>query len=158
MASRPSKAFRIADRRHPIFDGTGAFLSGARWNSPGRRIIYAAETFAGAMLEMLAHTRTGKAPRTQAWIEISIPPRASIERVEPGELPGWDWEDSPEARQFGDGWHRRGRSLILIVPSVVTSGIGRNVLINQDHPEFPSLKASAPGRVLWDSRLFRRFR
>src|SRR5216684_2215929 len=136
MASRPSKAFRIADRRHPIFDGTGAFLSGARWNSPGRRIIYAAETFAGAMLEMLAHTRTGKAPRTQAWIEISIPPRASIERVEPGELPGWDW---------------RGRSLILVAPSVVTCGIGRNVLINQDHPEFQSLKASAPRRVLWDS-------
>src|SRR6266851_1530220 len=144
MASRPSKAFRIADRRRPIFDGTGAFLSGARWNSPGRRIIYAAETFAGALLEMLAHTRTGRAPRTQAWIEISIPPGVSIERVEPGDLRGWDSEDSLQARQFGDSWRR---SLILIVPSVVTGGIGRNVLINQDHPEFQSLRSSPPRRV-----------
>ena len=44
------RAFRIADRRHPIFDGTGAKLTGGRWNSPGRPVIYAAETFAGALL------------------------------------------------------------------------------------------------------------
>jgi len=157
MASRPSKAFRVADRRRQIFDGTGAFLNGARWNSPGRRIIYAAETFAGAMLEMLAHTRIGKVPRTQAWIEISIPPRVSVERLEPRNLPGWDSEESPEARQYGDLWHLKRRSLILIVPSVVICGIGRNVLINQDRPEFRSLHASPPRKVLWDSRLFRRF-
>ena len=154
MASRPSKAFRIADRRRRLFDGTGAFLHGARWNSPGRRIIYAADTFAGAMLEILVHTKIGKLPDTQAWIEIDIPAEVLVEQVEPEDLPGWELQDSPEARQFGDEWHRQRRSLILVVPSLVTSGIGRNVLINQDHPEFGSVKASAPRDVRWDARLF----
>ena len=158
MASRPSKAYRIADRRRRIFDGTGAVLNGARWNSPGRRIIYGADTFAGAMLEVLAHAGIGKLPRRQAWIEIDIPAEVFIEQVETADLPGWDSQDSPVARQFGDTWHRLQRSLILIVPSVVTTGIGRNVLINQDHPEFRSLKASPPRAVRWDVRLFQRSR
>jgi RES domain-containing protein len=154
MASRPSEAFRIADRRRRIFDGTGAFLHGARWNSPGRRIIYAAGTFAGAMLEILAHTGIGELPHTHAWISIDIPSEVSFEQLMPDDLSGWDLNHSPEARQFGDEWHQQGRSLILAVPSVVTSGIGRNVLINQDHPEFRSLKASRPRDVRWDVRLF----
>src|SRR5712692_4759671 len=124
MASRPSKAFRIADRRRRIFDGTGAFLHGARWNSPGRRIIYAADTFAGAMLEILAHSQIGKLPRTHAWISIPVT-EVSIEQVEPDDLRGWDSEFSSQARNYGDTWHEQRRSLILLVPSVVTSGIGR---------------------------------
>jgi RES domain-containing protein len=158
MASRPDKAFRIADRRRPIFDGTGALLLGARWNSPGRRIIYAADTFAGAMLEILAHAGIGKLPHTHAWISIDIPPEVSVEQVAPDDLFGWNSEGSPEARRFGDTWCQEGRSLILVVPSVVTSGLGRNLLINQDHPEFAALKSSRPRAVRWDARLFERFR
>jgi RES domain-containing protein len=30
-------------------------LHGARWNSPERRVVYAAETYAGALLEILVH-------------------------------------------------------------------------------------------------------
>ena len=56
------RAFRIADRRHPIFDGTGAKLNGGRWNSPGRPVIYAAETFAGGLLEALVHANLGRVP------------------------------------------------------------------------------------------------
>src|SRR4051812_21236748 len=82
MASGPDRAFRIADRRHPIFDGTGAYRSGARWNSPGRRIIYAADSYPGALLEMLAHSRIGKLPRTHAWIEIEIPADVSVEQFD----------------------------------------------------------------------------
>ena len=63
MASRrkgPLRAYRIADVRQPIFDGNGAALYGGRWNSPGRRVIYAAETYAGAMLEKLAQANVGR--------------------------------------------------------------------------------------------------
>src|SRR5262249_6053507 len=154
MASRPSEAFRIADRRRRIFDGAGAFLHGARWNSPGRRIIYAADTFAGAMLEILVHTEIGELPRAHSWISIDIPSEVSFEELMPDNLSGWDLKNSPSARQFGDEWHQQRRSLILVVPSVVTSGIGRNVLINQDHPEFRALKSSPPRDVRWDVRLF----
>src|SRR6266436_2721595 len=67
MASRrsgPLRAFRIADMRHTIFDGSGAMIHGARWNSPGRRVIYAAETYAGALLEILVHA-SGRIPRSR---------------------------------------------------------------------------------------------
>ena len=43
-------------------DGSGAMLHGARWNSPGRRVIYASENYAGALLEILAHA-SGGVPR-----------------------------------------------------------------------------------------------
>jgi RES domain-containing protein len=37
--SSPLRAFRIADMRHTIFDGVGAMLHGARWNSPGATMV-----------------------------------------------------------------------------------------------------------------------
>lgn len=153
MAFRPEKAFRIADSRHPIFDGTGAFLVGARWNSAGRRIIYAADSFAAAMLEIFVHTAMGKLPSSHRWIEITIPVAVSVETLDSATLAGWNVEDSDSARSFGDAWFDSKRSLILVVPSIVTGGLSRNILINQDHPEFPQLSASAPRDVIWDARL-----
>jgi RES domain-containing protein len=151
MDSRPDRAFRIADRRHPIFDGTGAFLKGARWNSPGRPVIYAAETFAGALLEMLVHTRIGRIPRTHAAVEIAIPPDVSIEYCHPEQV---DFLSAEAARAFGDAWHHQRRSLILVVPSVAASGRGRNVLINADHSQLGVLRVSEPFEIVWDARLF----
>ena len=154
MAFRPERAYRIADSRHEIFDGMGAFLNGARWNSPGRRVIYASDSFAGAMLEVLVRTRIGRIPRRQAWIEIAIPQSVSLEELDQGDLPAWNEKNSVTARQFGDEWSEQKRSLILVVPSVAAGGVGRNILINQDHPEFPSLRSSDPRPVVWDERLF----
>ena len=74
-------AYRIGSRRHPIFDGAGAAEYGARWNSPGRPVIYAAGSRSLAMLEQLAHTETGRLPRDQAFIEITIPDSVSIETL-----------------------------------------------------------------------------
>jgi RES domain-containing protein len=156
MASRhrsPLRFFRIADRRHPIFDGTGSFLNGNRWNSKGRRIVYTAETYAGALLEMLVHCNIGYIPHTHAWIEIFAPEKISVERVDPGEIPGWDAADMAQSRAYGDRWHEEERSAILLVPSVVTGGIESNALLNQDHPDFRLLKASDPRDVAWDRRL-----
>ena len=154
MVFPPDRAFRIADSRHTIFDGTGAALTGARWNSPGRRIIYAADSFAAAMLELLVHTRIGKAPRSHKWIEITIPATVSVEIADPEAIPDWATEDSEAARAFGDSWFDSGRSLMLVVPSAVTSGLSRNVLINQEHPQFGKLRVSEERGVAWDVRLF----
>ena len=151
MDSRPDRAFRIADRRHPIFDGTGAFLKGARWNSPGRRIIYAAETFAGAVLEILVHTRIGKIPRNHTAVEIRIPAKVSVEHCGPEQV---DFRIAEACREFGDAWHDQRRSLILLVPSVAASGRARNILINADHPQLRLLQVSDPFEIVWDGRLF----
>jgi RES domain-containing protein len=146
MASRRSgawRAYRIADRRHRIFDGEGAAMLGERWNSPGRRVIYAAETYAGAMLEVLANANIGRMPKHHAWIEILIGEDVSVEEV-----------DQRPRRIFGDKWYDEKRSTVLIVPSTVVR-VERNVVINQDHPGFRKLRATAPKPVVWDERLFR---
>ena len=156
MASRrsgPLRAFRIADMRHTIFDGSGAMIHGARWNSPGRRVIYAAETYAGALLEILVHA-SGSVPRSQGYVEIEIPSGLSIEEITQGDLPRWDAPSFEATRAFGDRWYDERRTPVLIVPSVVTR-VERNVLINQEHPEFPLIQAGQAVRVRWDARLWK---
>jgi RES domain-containing protein len=157
MVSRHSgslRAFRIADMRHPIFDGTGAMLHGARWNSQGRRIIYAAETYAGALLEILVHA-SGSVPKGQGYIEIEIPAGLSVEEIAPEDVPRWESPSFETARKFGDRWYDERRTPVAIVPSVVTL-VERNVLINREHPDFARIRASQPRPVRWDARLWKR--
>jgi RES domain-containing protein len=148
--------FRIADRRFPIFDGTGARLIGGRWNSPGRPMIYAEETFAGALLEVLVHSNLGRVPKTQAVVEITVPGTVAIEALAGGNVPRWDAADQKASRAFGDQWLGEQRSAVLVVPSVVTRGRENNVLINPAHPDFGQIIAGKPQSVNWDRRLFQR--
>jgi RES domain-containing protein len=148
------RAFRIADRRFPLFDGSGARLTGGRWNSPGRSVIYAAETYAGAVLEVLVHANLGRLPRSHGWIEITIPHGVSVETVSAVTVPRWDSQDLSATRAFGDAWLEERRSAVLLVPSFVTRGRERNVLINPQHRQFGAIKASRPRDVAWDDRLF----
>ena len=150
------RAFRIADRRFPIFDGSGARLLGGRWNSPGRPVIYAAETFAGAVLEMLVHSNLGRVPRTHAVVEITIPDGIAVQTLSVESLPGWDAEDQLASRSYGDRWLQERRTAVLLVPSLVTRGREHNVLLNSDHAKFQRITAGQPDDVLWDERLFRR--
>ena len=147
------RAYRIADRRHRIFDGQGAASFGGRWNSPGRRVIYASETYAGAMLEVLAHANIGRIPRSHSWIEILIAKGVKVEELKEGELRGWDAADQRASRAHGDHWYDEGRTAVLIVPSVLARP-ERNIAINQEHPDFVKIRASAPEPVNWDERLF----
>jgi RES domain-containing protein len=156
MASRrdgPLRAFRIADKRHAIFDGSGAMLHGARWNSPGRGVIYAAESYAGALLEILVHA-SGNLPHSQVYIEIDIPAGVSIEEIGPDEVPRWDARSFEASRAFGDRWFDERRTAVLLVPSVVTR-VERNVLLNQEHPDFAHIRAGQPLPVRWDARLWK---
>lgn len=150
------RAFRIADRRFPIFDGTGARLVGGCWNSPGRPVIYAAETFAGAVLEVLVHANLGRIPRTHAVVEITIPDAIATETVAPEKLPGWDADDQSVSRAYGDQWLDEGRTAVLLVPSLVTRGREHNVLLNPEHRAFQHITSSKPQDMVWDERLFRR--
>lgn len=147
-------AWRICKTRHPPYDGTGAMLQGARWNSPGRPVVYAADSFAGAILEILAHAlrpRTLPGPHHAVRIEV---PDGLTEVLDPEGLPGWDTRGSPEASVFGDRWLEEGRSAVLLVPSVPGRPIGRNVLVNPGHPDAARIVVSPPFPVPWDDRLF----
>ncbi|HEY2927767.1 RES family NAD+ phosphorylase [Piscinibacter sp.] len=164
MASRPSPAgsrgswvaYRIADGRFDPFTAVGASLVGGRWNSPGNAVIYASRTFAGAMLECLAHAGIGRIPKTHVSIEVSIPGSVSTEEQDVDSLPaGWDHRNLRVARAFGDEWIRARRTAVLVVPSVVARREG-NVLLNPQHADFRDIVAGRPEPVIWDARLFGR--
>jgi RES domain-containing protein len=149
-------AYRIADARHPIFDATGAMLHGGRWNSRGLRAIYAAETYSGALLEVLVHSNLSWPPKNHRVIRIDIPDEVEIETVSSTEVPGWDTEDMRASRAFGDRWIQENRTAVLRVPSVITAGRENDLLLNPLHTQFSLIEAGAPKPVNWDERLFRR--
>ena len=150
------QAWRIADGRFDPFSAVGASLVGGRWNSPGLGVIYASRSYAGAMLECLAHAGIGRVPRTHVAVEIAIAAAVTVERQDATSLPaGWDHADLRTARAFGDGWIRELRAAVLVVPSVVARREGK-VLINPQHPDFTGIVAGMPEAVVWDARLFGR--
>jgi RES domain-containing protein len=79
----------------------------------------------------------------------------SAEAISANTIPGWNADDLTQTRRFGDRWHDEKRSAVLLVPSVVTSGIEHNVLINPEHSDAHLLRPSAVREVVWDERLFR---
>lgn len=145
-------AYQIGSRRHPIFDGAGAAEYGARWNSPGRPVIYAASSLSLAMLEQLAHTETGRLPQDHAFIEITIPDSVSSETLTLGEVTGWSTDDPATSRAYGDRWLAERRTCMLLVPSVIVP-IEYNVLINPSHADCARVTASRPRTLQWDKRL-----
>ena len=106
----------------------------------------------GALLEIVVHA-SGRVPKSQAYVEIEIPDSLSIEEITPHDVPHWDAPSFVNSRAFGDGWYDGRRTPVLLVPSVVTM-VERNVLINQEHPDFARIRASKPSLVRWDMRLW----
>jgi len=147
-------AYRIADARHPIFDPTGAMLRGGRWNSIGQRVIYAAESYAGAMLEVLVHANLSVPPKNHMVVRIHIPETVSIEVLQPLALADWHAEYLIASREFGDRWLKEMRTAVLKVPSVITEGRENNILINPLHPQFAMIQPNEPEHIRWDIRLF----
>ncbi len=147
-------AYRVTKTRHSPYDGTGARVHGARWNPPGHAVIYAADSFAGAILEILAHAfrpRTLPGPHHAVRIEI---PDELVERIDESKHKGWDAKESEVARAIGADWLARAARPVLVVPALPCRPVGRNVLINPAHPDASKLKVSAPFAVPWDERLF----
>lgn len=126
-----------------MLDESGAFRVGGRWHTPGRYIVYAALSFAGAVLEKLVRTRIGSVPRDQQLAEIVIPAPVDLEELLPGDLPGWEDASFRASQDYGDEWYDSRRSACLIVPSAPSVGRERNVLLNQLHPDFARIVVSA---------------
>ena len=154
--SQAWQAWRIADGRFDVFSPIGASLVGGRWNSPGLGVIYASRSYAGAMLECLAHAGIGRMPRTHVAIAITVAAAVSVEGHAESSLPaGWDHADLRVARAFGDAVIRERRTAVLVVPSLVARREG-NVLLNPQHADFRKIVAGSPEPMLWDARLFAR--
>lgn len=116
-------------------------------------MIHGALSYAGALLERLAQAAIGRIPAGQHWIRIDVPEAVDIEEEGEADVPGWDAPDWTASRSYGDRWLAEGRTVVLVVPSVVGWPHERNVVINQDHTGFRLLAATDPEPARWDSRL-----
>lgn len=130
-------------------------LHGGRWNSVGLRAIYAAETYAGALLEILVHSNLSQPPKNHRVVRVSVPNDVLIETVTITDVSEWNAEDMTASRSFGDSWIRENRTAVLRVPSVITQGRESNIVFNPLHAQFALIEIHDPEPVLWDKRLFR---
>jgi RES domain-containing protein len=147
-------AWRITKTRHHPYDGGGAMLVGGRWNSPGSAVIYAADSFAGSLLEILvnaARPRTLPGPHHAVRIQI---PEDIIEEAAVAAVSDWDVPGSPGAVACGVRWLRERRSAVLDVPALPSRPVGRTLVINPVHPDAGAITVSEPFTVPWDERLF----
>ncbi len=150
-------AFRIVQSHlaGTAFDGEGARRFGGRWNSPGRRVVYLAETRALAALEMLVHLSSSDILRRRYSIVPVRFPSSLVARVEDLFRLPRDWRAHPAAdatRRIGDEWCRRGTSCVLSLPSVVVP-TERNYLVNPAHEGFHKIKPGKVERFRFDQRL-----
>ncbi len=121
----------------------------------GSRVIYASETYAGALLEILAHANLSRAPKNHMVVRINIPDEIKVEVVSVDLVKDWDAEDAAASRAFGDQWIKEARTAVMKVPSVMTQGLENNLVLNAAHPHFGLIKSKPPKPVYWDERLFR---
>jgi RES domain-containing protein len=137
------------------FDGEGARLHGARWNSPGTRVAYASSNSALAVLEVLVHMTAGGILPAYSLITATLAD-TYIEVLPASDLPR-DWASSPvppELQAIGDAWIRSSRSLALRVPGAVVQG-SHNILINPKHADFAQFTVESTEPFDFDPRLLR---
>jgi RES domain-containing protein len=150
-------AWRIVKRRHAqsAFDGEGARRYGGRWNSPGTPVVYASESRALCLLEILAGLRSVKPIVAYALIPTAFD-ESLVLGVSLHDLPA-EWRENPPHRStqlIGDNWVHEQRSAILRVPSAIVPDES-NYVFNPAHPDFVRIDIGDPQEVSIDSRLLR---
>lgn len=149
----PLLVIRLHHPRFDALDGTGAELFGGRWNSPGAKVVYAALTYGGAILETRVHANARKPPPREIAV-IAIPAGTRISELAASDAKDWDDVQEHTSRAAGDAWLKSARTVALIVPSKAGAPLEKNVVINLEHADAPSLHVKSLGPVPWDMRLF----
>lgn len=152
------RIWRLCKERYAAqaFNGLGAKLYGGRWNEPGSSVVYTADSLALAVLETFAHLDSDLAPDDYVAIAAEVPARISVKRLRPEALPH-DWRNYPAPetlRRFGEDWLRAGKTVVLIVPSVIVP-LEENWLLNPAHPDFSRIVIHPPTDFSFDSRLWK---
>jgi len=126
---------------HLTLDGDGGMHTPGRWHSEGRRIIYLAESPAGALVEALVHLEVDAAApfRNYTLLKVELPgPVPAVGAKAPGESPA----ELAASRAVGDAWLAAKQDLLLRVPSAIVPETF-NVLLNPVHRD------ATRARVVW---------
>ncbi|UGQ48872.1 RES family NAD+ phosphorylase [Massilia endophytica] len=135
--------------------GTGAKLTGGRWNSKGTHVVYCAANIALATLETVHYLRGGTLPYDRYLVRVDIPDAVWEKRTVLDPLPG-GWDAIPAgvtASMAGDAWIASNAAALLQVPSVIVPD-EYNILINPAHANSASIVATTVRKWIYDPRFF----
>jgi RES domain-containing protein len=107
------------------------------------------------MLEYFVHLDRDDSPDDLALAVAEVPDDLAREAVQTANLPA-NWRDPaapPELTQFGDEFVHRGKSCLLLVPSVFAPN-ENNCLINPAHPDYEKITVCALEPLNYDTRMF----
>ncbi len=149
--------YRLCKSKHAAdLSGKGAEISGARWNSKGKAMLYTSQSIALCSTEIAVHTPLGNLPDDYVLMSIEIPDDSILE-IQQSSLPS-DWKFFPHphsTQKIGDNFIAEEEYLVMKVPSVVVQG-EFNYLLNPVHKDFQKVKILNTEPFSFDERLFRR--
>lgn len=133
--------------------GTGAKLTGGRWNSKGIPVLYTSEYISLAVLEMLVNTQFKDYAIALDILSIQLPANIVINEINLKKLKK-DWiGDYGYTAFIGDEFIKNKQNLLLKVPSAVITD-ECNYLINPLHSDFKKIKIIETRSFKTDERLF----
>jgi len=152
---RPAmNVWRLVAGRHAAtaMSGDGAALFGGRWNPPGRRMVYTADSLALATLELSVHLTGGRVKYVALEYEL---PDEEIDALEPASLKRTWATTETSTRRVGEAWLDSRSSLALSVPSTLVDAHSgeRNLLLNPAHSAATSVREVQRLEVVLDERL-----
>jgi RES domain-containing protein len=146
--------WRVVKRQHAAtaFDGRAAQRFGGRWNSPGRRAVYASATKSLALLEILVHLDVGGPLPDFVAFNFDVEDRLITPLT--ARLPR-DWRSARGmliTQEIGDAWLVSAQGLALAVPSAIVPE-ELNYVVNPAHPQFADLTFGRAQPFTIDPRL-----
>jgi RES domain-containing protein len=141
------RAWRLARRVHADLSGEGARLTGGRWNSPGRPMVYMASEASLALLEVRVHLDLPfeLLPSDYVYMEIEL---KDLE-IEDSGLP----LDEEECRDLGNRWLEAERTPVLRAPSAIVP-FSSNLILNPKHRDAGRAEIVALHDCAFDQRLW----
>lgn len=149
------RVYRISKCKYiKDLSGYGAFLQGGRWNSPNQYMIYASQSIALSLLEVLVHFQPQISPEEFCLLTLELPDN-TIEMLSPKKLPeGWNrYAVYPATQSVGDSFLKENKKIALQVPSSIIEQES-NILLNPNHPDFEQkVKIISVQEIKIDKRL-----
>jgi RES domain-containing protein len=125
-----------------------------RWNSEGKKVLYAADSIPLAFLENMVRRQGVGFNLDFRIMIIDIPNKIKISIVQVSDLKeGWsDPRDFSLCQPIGDKWFDQARSMVLQVPSAVMPEAFIFVM-NTESPDFNLIKLIAVTDLVPDERI-----
>lgn len=148
--SSPSYAYAL--------DGEGNRVTGARWNLPGRPMVYTSSHLSLTVLEVFVHFSTELRDNLPGMVavRIHVPDDAGTTEINSAEFESLMATPDPSVacQVVGDKWLAKGTELVLKAPSVLIPE-ELNIMLNPIHPDMRRVRIESSRQFRFDPRLIR---